>query len=299
MLSNEIIRLKKEKKAVILAHHYQCMEVKAIADFVGDSLELSKIAANLECDRIVLCGVKFMAETAKILAPNKIVLLPNLEAGCPMADMVTSEDVLMLKEKYPNAQVVTYVNSSAEVKAVSDICCTSSNASKIVQSMESNEIIFVPDQNLAQFTQLTSKDKTIHLWRGFCPTHHIITREMVEKRRAEFPNAVLYSHPECKPEVLELSDYVGSTAQIIERCKKSEAKEIIIGTENGVVDSLRELLPEKVIIPLNEHMICPNMKKTTLDDVYRVLQDDSNEIILEDHISELAKKAIFNMIERS
>lgn len=299
MLKQQILEIKKEKKAIILAHHYQSMEVKEVADFVGDSLELSKIAANLECDRIVLCGVKFMAETAKILAPNKKVLLPNLGAGCPMADMVTSDDVLELKNKYPQAQVVTYVNSSADVKAVSDICCTSSNAAKIIRSMKSDEIIFVPDQNLAKYTQNLCPEKTIHIWRGFCPTHHIITREMAEKRRAEYPEAVLFSHPECKPEVLEVSDDIGSTAQIIEMSKRTDAKQIIIGTEMGVVESLRVMLPEKEFIPLNDHMICPNMKKTTLEDVYRVLSEDSNEIILDETIAQKAKNAIFKMIERS
>ena len=298
-MKEDIIRLKKEKHAIILAHHYQSMDVKEVADFVGDSLELSKIAATLDCDKIILCGVKFMAETAKVLAPDKRVYLPNADAGCPMADMVTVDDVIELRTQFPNAKVVTYVNSSAGVKAVSDICCTSSNAVKIAKSMESDEIIFVPDQNLAQFTQKSCPEKEIHLWRGFCPTHHIIDRKMTEKCLSENPGAVLYSHPECKPEVLECSDFVGSTAQIIEKCKTSDAKKIIIGTELGVVESLRAMLPEKEFIMLDEKMICPNMKKTTLEDVYNVLVHGCNEIILEAVIVEQAKKAIFNMIERS
>lgn len=298
-MKEAILKLKKEKNAVILSHHYQSMAIKEVSDYIGDSLEMSKIAANLDCDIIVLCGVHFMAETAKILAPDKKVLLPNVEAGCPMADMVTKERLEMLKAKHPNAVVVTYVNSSAEVKAISDICCTSSNATKIVKALESEEIIFVPDQNLGHYVSTQCPEKTIHLWKGFCPTHHRVTASEAQKIKSVHPNAVLFAHPECRPEVLAHADFIGSTAQIIEACKTSDASHIIIGTEKGVVDTLEKLLPEKRFTMLDTHMVCKNMKKTTLADVYEVLANETGEIVLNDEVAESAKHAIVRMMERS
>ena len=295
----EILRLKKEKNAMILSHHYQSLEIKEVSDFVGDSLELSKVAAKIDCDMIILCGVHFMAETAKMLAPEKRVFLPNMAAGCPMADMVTADKLIEMKVQYPEAVVVTYVNSSAAVKSVSDICCTSSNAVKIVSSVEAQEIIFVPDQNLGQYVQKQCPDKTIHLWKGFCPTHHRVTQLETLDRLNKISNAVLYAHPECRPEVLELSDFIGSTAQIIEACKSTEASKIIIGTEQGVVDTLRKILPEKEFFMLDEQMVCKNMKKTTLEDILTVLVKEKGEITIDQKVAENASRAIAKMIERS
>lgn len=298
-MKEAILKLKKEKNTVILSHHYQSLEIKEVSDFVGDSLELSKIAAKIECDNIILCGVHFMAETAKILAPSKRVFLPNADAGCPMADMVTRERLEEMKLEYPNAVVVTYVNSSADVKAASDICCTSSNAVKIVNSIDAEEILFVPDQNLGQYVQSQCPDKKIHLWRGFCPTHHGVNLQTALDRLEEFKGAVLFAHPECKPEILEKADFIGSTAQIIEACKNTDEKEIIIGTEKGVVDTLELLLPEKTFHLLDERMVCRNMKKTTLKDIYDVLTLGTGEIIVNSETAESAKDAIFKMMERS
>ena len=295
----EILRLKKEKNAMILSHHYQSLEIKEVSDFVGDSLELSKVAAKIDCDMIILCGVHFMAETAKMLAPEKRVFLPNMAAGCPMADMVTADKLIEMKVQYPEAVVVTYVNSSAAVKSVSDICCTSSNAVKIVSSVEAQEIIFVPDQNLGQYVQKQCPDKTIHLWKGFCPTHHRVTQLETLDRLNKISNAVLFAHPECRPEVLELSDFIGSTAQIIEACKSTEASKIIIGTEQGVVDTLRKILPEKEFFMLDEQMVCKNMKKTTLEDILTVLVKEKGEITIDQKVAENATRAIAKMIERS
>ena len=298
-MKEEILRLKREKNAVILAHHYQSLAVKEVADFVGDSLELSKIASKVDESRILLCGVHFMAETAKILAPQKRVFLPNKEAGCPMADMVTAERLAEMKMQYPEAVVVTYVNSSAEVKAISDICCTSSNAVKIVNSIDAKQILFVPDQNLGQYVQSLCQDKEIVLWRGFCPTHHRVTAQEVDARMAEFSGAVLFAHPECRPEVLSRADFIGSTAQIITACEESGAMEIVIGTEQGVVDTLRLKHPEKTFHLLDEAMVCKNMKKTTLEDIYYTLSEDRGEIFVDETVSKNAYGAIHRMMERS
>mgnify|MGYP004702815693 CR=1 FL=1 len=291
-MKEEILKLKSEMNAVILAHHYQSMAVKEVADFVGDSLELSKIASTLEQPVVVLCGVHFMAETVKMLSPEKKVYLPNRDAGCPMADMVTSERLMALKELHPDAAVVTYVNSSAEVKAISDICCTSSNAVKIVRSMKEKKIIFVPDQNLGQYVQSQCPDKEIILWKGFCPTHHRVTHVTIPE------GAVFFAHPECRPEILKEADFIGSTGQIIEACKKTSANQILIGTEMGVVDSLRVALPDKTFYALDT-MICPNMKKTTLEDIRNTLLGLNEEIVVPQEIAEKAKGAIEKMIERS
>ena len=298
-MKEEILRLKREKNAVILAHHYQSLAVKEVADFVGDSLELSKIASKVDESRILLCGVHFMAETAKILAPQKRVFLPNKEAGCPMADMVTAERLAEMKMQYPEAVVVTYVNSSAEVKAISDICCTSSNAVKIVNSIDAKQILFVPDQNLGQYVQSLCPDKEIVLWRGFCPTHHRVTAQEVDARMAEFSGAVLFAHPECRPEVLSRADFIGSTAQIITACEESGAMEIVIGTEQGVVDTLRLKHPEKTFHLLDDAMVCKNMKKTTLEDIYYTLSEDRGEIFVDETVSKNAYGAIHRMMERS
>ena len=240
-----LLDLKKERNAVILAHLYQWPEVQELADFVGDSLDLSRKAQETKADVIVFCGVWFMAQTAKILNPEKTVLLPRPDAGCPMADMVTPEDVWELKKKHPQAAVVCYVNSSAEVKAASDICCTSSNAVSVVSSLREEEIIFVPDRNLGHYVSQFLPDKRFILFNGFCPTHDRITPEDVEKARSARPGASVLVHPECRPEVVQKADFAGSTAQIIEYAAASDKKEFIIGTESGVLHRLKQLCPNK------------------------------------------------------
>lgn len=298
-IKEEILKLKIEKNALILAHHYQSMAIKEISDFVGDSLELSKIATKVDSNYIVFCGVHFMAESAKILSPEKRVFLPNSDAGCPMADMVTKERLEAMMTEFPNAKVVTYVNSSAEVKSISDICCTSSNAVNIVKRLEAQEIIFVPDQNLGAYVSGFCPDKTIHLWKGFCPTHHRTTGLEVQKIRSKYPSAKLFVHPECRPEILEMADFIGSTAQIIKACEISEDHSFIIGTEEGVIDTLKATHPEKEFYMMDDAMVCKNMKKTTLEDVLKTLKESYGEIQVEHDVATRAKSAILDMIERS
>lgn len=272
-LVKKIEELKRNRKAVILAHFYQCPEVQDIADFVGDSLELSRKAKEAEGDVIVFCGVWFMAETAKVLCPQKTVLLPEPNAGCPMADMVTPDDIQRLREEHPGAAVVCYVNSSAGIKACSDICCTSSNAVAVVKSLKESEIIFVPDQNLGHYVSTQIPDKLFILHSGFCPTHHRILPDDVLVARAAHPNALVLVHPECPPGVASQADFIGSTAQILNYAVKSEQTEFIIGTEGGILYRLGKQSPEKQFYPLGGSMVCPNMKKTSLESVYRSLND--------------------------
>jgi quinolinate synthase len=262
-LVDEINRLRKEKNAVIIAHYYQPDEVQDIADFVGDSLQLSQKAAATEADVIVFCGVHFMAESAAILSPDKIVLLPEATAGCPMADMAEVEELKKRKAELPKAKVVCYVNSSAEVKAESDICCTSSNAEKIIESLPDEDILFVPDENLGKYIAAKT-DRQIHLWQGFCPTHHRLNKEDIVKSRQKHPEAKLLVHPECREEVWREADYVGSTAGIIGFAQKSPDREFIIGTECGILHELTQKCPEKTFYMASEHLRCPNMKKTDL-----------------------------------
>lgn len=294
-----IKKLKLEKRAVILAHHYQSMAVKEVADFIGDSLELSRKASQETSDFIIFCGVHFMAESAKLLSPDKRVFLPNQNAGCPMADMATKEWVLEKKLEHPEAAIVSYVNTSAEVKSISDICCTSSNAIKIVSGLSENEIIFVPDQNLGSYVQKHVPSKNIHLWRGFCPTHHRVEADAVLSMKEKYPEALVLIHPECRPEVLALADVIGSTAQIIKTCEESDCEAFIIGTELGVVETLKKQFPSKRFYLLDEAMVCPNMKKTTLDDVIDTLVNQTGEIFIEEEIQASASQAIKAMLERS
>ncbi|MCI8387438.1 MAG: quinolinate synthase NadA [Clostridiales bacterium] len=295
-LSDEILRLKKEKDALILAHYYQRLEIQQVADIFGDSFELSKKAKLAENRLVVFCGVRFMAESAKILNPDKKVLLPAVDAGCPMADMVTPEDVLELRAKYPEAAVVCYVNSSAETKAVSDICCTSSNAIKVVKSLPNRQIIFVPDKNLGAYVAKFVPEKEFILHSGFCPTHRNITAAEVDKAKAEHPNALFAVHPECEDEVVAKADFVGSTSQIIDYCVNTDAPEFIIGTEVGVVDRLAYYHPEKKYHLLTPYLVCPNMKKTELSDVLAVLRDESNEVIMTQEEIEAAKAPLERMV---
>ncbi len=241
----EIKRLKEEKNAIILAHNYQIPEVQDIADVVGDSLKLSQVAANTEHDMIIFCGVHFMAESAKILSPNKRVILPVIDAGCPMADMVTGEDLKAFKASNPDIPIVTYVNSSADVKAHSDICCTSSNAVAVVKSLNAEKILFAPDKNLGHYVQKWVPETEIIRWEGFCITHERVKPEELLASRAARPHAPILVHPECNPKVVERADFVGSTAQIIEHVKNSSEKSFIIGTEMGILHALRKENPDK------------------------------------------------------
>lgn len=295
----EIKRLKREKKALVLAHHYQEREIKEVADFVGDSLELARIAANSSEPILVVCGVSFMAETAKILSPDKKVLLPNVMAGCPMADMVTVERLREEKARFPQAKVVCYVNSSAAVKAESDICCTSSNAVSIVKGLPDQEILFVPDQNLGSYVALSVPEKTVHLWKGFCPTHHRVEVEAVKVMKAAYPNAKVMAHPECRPEILEAVDFIGSTAQLVQYAKAASNQSFIVGTEKGILDILKSDSPQKSFELLSEELVCPNMKKTTLMDVLKVLQTGANQVEIESEVREKAYVAIQRMLDVS
>lgn len=293
----EIKKFKEERKAIIVAHNYQVGEVQELADIVGDSFTLSRHCASVDAEVIVFCGVHFMAESAKILSPEKTVLLPEIDAGCPMADMVTAEELIEAKKKHPEAAVVCYINSSAEVKAESDICCTSSNALKVIKSIPQNEIIFVPDQNLASYIARQVPEKTIHLWKGFCVTHHRVRKCDVEKTLELHPDAVLLIHPECRPEVVEMADFVGSTSQIIEYARNSSAKKLIIGTEMGILHQLKKENPDKQFFLLSQGMVCPNMKKTTVESVYNALKHMRYRIELEPDIIQRARGALEAMLK--
>lgn len=295
-LVNEILALKKERNAVILAHNYQIGEVQDIADFVGDSLGLSQQAAATAADVIVFCGVHFMAETAAMLSPQKTVLIPDIHAGCPMADMVSADKLRELKAKHPGVPVVTYVNSSAEVKAESDYCCTSANAVKVVEAVPSDTIIFTPDQHLGTYVANQTSKKVI-LWSGFCPTHRKITADEIRKQKELHPNAVVVVHPECLTEVVEMADAVASTTGILKYCKQSDAKEFIIGTENGILHRLRRENPDKQFYAASERAICPNMKKITLEKVLWSLQDMQYVVTVPEDIAKKARLAIDRMLE--
>lgn len=295
-IKNKIARLKKEKGAVILAHNYQIDEVQEVADYIGDSLALSKIAMNVKEDTIVFCGVKFMAETAKILSPNKKVLLPVVEAGCPMADMVTAENLRRVKQDYPDSVVVCYVNSSADVKAESDICCTSANALNVIKSIDSDKILFVPDRNLGSYIKSQVSDKQIDMWQGFCIVHNRVRNDNISYIKENHPSAPILVHPECRPEVVDHADFVGSTSEIINYVKKLQDKKIIIGTERGILYTLKKQNTEKEFILLSDKLTCVNMKKTTLQDVSNVLENESNSIEIDEVTRQKAYKSLIKMI---
>lgn len=295
----EIEKWKKQRNALILAHLYQRPEIQDIADLVGDSLELSKKARDTEADVIVFCGVWFMAETAKILNPQKTVLIPNPEAGCPMADMVKAEDVTALRQKYPDAAVVCYVNSSAAVKAVSDICCTSANALKVVKSLQEDRVIFVPDRNLGHYISGFVKDKEIVLFDGYCPTHQKISVDDTAKMRRQHRKAPILAHPECPPDVLAQADFVGSTKQIINYVVDSEKDDFVIGTEGGVLHKLKQLCPEKAFHLLQEEIVCPDMKKTDLLTLRDALKEMKYEVELDPIVIEKASVSLERMLALS
>lgn len=296
---SEIKRLKKEKNAVILAHNYQIPEIQDVADIVGDSLKLSQEAAETDADIIVFCGVHFMAESAKILSPEKTVLLPAIDAGCPMADMITGESLRAYKKENPNATVVCYVNSSAEVKAECDVCCTSSNALKIVKSLDAEQILFAPDKNLGSYINDQLEDKKMELWNGFCITHERVREEeiMMIKNKKEGVQVVV--HPECNPLVVKHADFVGSTSQILAHIRNSDDKEFIIGTEMGILHTLRKENLYKKFTLLSPALICYNMKKTSLEDVLHVLKTGENEITVEESIRQKAFTSLNRMLELS
>lgn len=298
LMIEKILKLKKEKNAIILAHNYQLMDVQDVADFTGDSLQLAREAAKIDADLILFCGVKFMAETAKLLNKNTRVLLSNKDAGCPMADMITSEQLKKFKSQYKNPYVVCYVNSSVEVKAESDITCTSGNAVKVINSIPKDKtILFVPDQNLGTYVaQQTKRD--IIVWKGFCNVHHNnITIEDVKRVRKQYPNYTLLVHPECRPEVFKQADVVTSTKGMVDFAANNN--NLIIGTEIGLYRQLKSKYPKKNMVPLSERAICMDMKKTFLRDVYETLLNENNEIKIDEKIAEKAKKSIVKMLEVS
>jgi len=292
---DEIVQLKKERNAVILAHNYQRAEVQDIADYVGDSFGLSQKAVEVGASVIVFCGVDFMAESAAILNPDKIVLNPAPEAGCPMARMLTVADVKALKSQYPGAEVVCYVNSSAEVKAESDVCCTSSNAIKVVNSLKGDEVIFIPDKNLAYYTQKFTQKK-IHVWNGYCPTHHLITAGDVLVARMEHPGAEVVVHPECRPEVIDLADRVFSTDGMVKYAREA-TKDLIIGTESGIIHRLEKENPGKRFFALSSYTICPNMKMNSLETVRDSLEHMRTPVRVPEDIRIRAKRALDRMLE--
>ncbi|MBR9678415.1 MAG: quinolinate synthase NadA [Nanoarchaeota archaeon] len=287
-----INELKKKKNAIILAHNYQRPEIQEIADITGDSLELAKTVQKIKQDIIVFCGVSFMAETAKILNPSKKVLLPVKEADCPMAEMVDLKELRKTKK----GAIVCYVNTTAETKALSDACCTSSNANQIIKSLPNKKILLVPDKNLAYFLQKQNPDKTIKSWKGYCPYHDQITKKQVINKKKQHPDAVVICHPECKPEVQDASDHVLSTGGMIKFCQKTTYNKFIIITETGLLHRLKKDSPNKKFIPITEKFVCKEMKMTRLKDVLNALEKEQHEIKVPEQTARKARKALKKMI---
>lgn len=295
LLLEEVRHLKEKQNAIFLVHNYQPPGVQDIADLTGDSLELSRAAASMEGDVIVFCGVNFMAETAAILSPGKTVLLPAGDASCPMADMISAPELMLAKENHPDAAVVCYVNSSAEVKAESDICCTSSNAVKVVNAVREDEVLFVPDRNLGMYVQRFTKKKVIP-WDGYCIVHDRITPAQIDAARKSHPGAVVLVHPECRPEVIDSADHTASTSGIIQEVCTSKAREFIIGTETGILYKLKKECPGKRCYPLSENAVCTNMKKTDLEKVRNSLQTRSPRVVVPQDVADRARGAIARML---
>lgn len=295
----KINALKKEKNAVILAHCYQPVEIDLVADYVGDSLKLSQVAAETDADIIVFAGVFFMAQTAKLLSPNKKVLLPQIHAGCRMADMISYKQLKEFKAMHPDIPTVCYVNSTAEVKSECDMCCTSSNAVNIVKSMNEEKILFVPDTYLGKWVEKQLGNVEVITYPGFCPTHLQIRPKDIEEARKAHLNALVLAHPECHMSVSDMADYVGSTTGIMKFAKESDNKSFIIATEQGVVERLKRDLSDKEIIPVKDNVVCPNMKMTSLEDILEVLETEKNEINVDADIAEKAVKCIDRMLEVS
>lgn len=297
LLVEKIKRLKKEKNAIVLAHCYQNVEIDEVADFVGDSLYLSRMAKDTDADIIVFAGVSFMAETAKLLSPNKKVLLPRTESGCFMADMINLDSLREFKAQHPNIPVVCYVNSTAAIKAECDICCTSSNALDIVRNMKVPEVLFVPDTYLGKWVEAQLDGVKVTTFNGFCPTHLRITPKDMEDARTKFPNAKILAHPECHFKVSALADFVGSTKAIMDYVANSSDKEFVIATEKGVVDRLTRDYKDKKFYLIKDTIVCQNMKWNTLDDIYNSLLNETHEIFLDETVSEKAMACINRMWE--
>ncbi len=296
-LKKRILDLKERRRAVILAHNYQNPEVQDIADFVGDSLGLAQRAAETDAEVVVFCGVHFMAETAYILNPEKVVLLPDLEAGCPLADMADAASVLEFRLRHPRAAVVAYVNTTAEVKAVSDFCCTSSNAVKVVRAVEAEEIIFLPDRNLARYVASQVREKRIIPWAGYCPIHQEITAQQVREVMEAHPQAEVIAHPECTEEVIALAHHVKSTSGMVEAARNSRAREFVVATEEGMLYPLCRALPEKRFYsPSGEH-ICADMKKITLPKILRALETMEPRVVVPQEVRERAFRAVKRMLQ--
>ncbi len=299
-LQDKIIKLKKETDTAILAHSYQAREIVEIADFTGDSYKLSVDATKTDAKNIIFCGVHFMAETAKMLSPQKRVFLANRNAGCPMAEQMDKELISQMREMEPDRTVVAYINTTASLKTVCDVCVTSSSALKIVKALDTDKILFIPDCNLGAWVKKQCPDKDIKLLQGGCPTHAAVTVKQVEKAKAEHPNALFLVHPECVPAVTELADYVGSTSGIMDFAMKSDHKEFIIGTETSIAEHLQYDCPDKKFYPVTKDIVCRNMKITTLPDVYDTLMGMNDgtafEMLMDDELISKARKCIDEMI---
>jgi len=294
--ASKIKELKKKNNTIILAHNYQIPEVQDIADFLGDSLDLAMKATKSDAKNIVFCGVDFMAESAQILNPDKTVIIPDIEAECPMANMVDINDLKKLKNDHPNAEVVAYINTTAETKTLSDICCTSANGKKVVKSLTSKKVIFIPDRNLGAYIQRFVKDKEMIIWPGICPTHHRIRKEEILNLKEKHPDAEILVHPECRPEIIDIADHAFSTNGMVNHAKKSDTKEFIIGTEKELCYRLTKENPNKTFYPIKT-AICPNMKKITLDKVLNSLETLEPKIKVPDEIMKKAKQPLQRMME--
>lgn len=294
-LRERLEQLKKERNAIILAHYYQRDEIQEVADFRGDSFLLAQKAAQTDADVIVFCGVHFMGESAKILAPNKRVIIPDERAGCPMADMVNVDGLRALKREHPNAKVVSYINTTAEVKSETDICCTSANAVKVVESVDADEVIWVPDKNLGNYVSKFTSKKMI-IWEGYCNTHDMLTVKDVEEMKQKYPNAQFVVHPECRPEVVAMGDFVGSTTAIIKYCRESDCQEFIVGTEDGTGYQLRMDSPNKQFHFATKYLVCPNMKVNNLKKVVRALETMQPEIYVDPEVAEKARLSLERML---
>ena len=297
-LRERIAKLKTERKAVILAHNYQLGEVQDVADFVGDSLELSRKATEVEAEVIVFCGVMFMAETAKLLNPQRTVLIPDPLAGCPMCDMAPVEAVRKRKAELPGVTVVSYVNTTAAVKAETDVCCTSANAIEVVNSLPDDRILFLPDRNLGHWVQRHT-EKEIILWNGYCPTHQRILAQQIVALKQEHPRAVVVVHPECTPDVVDMADEVLSTGQMVRYARRPEVSEIIVGTELGLIHRMKRENPEKTFIPVSLLTTCPNMKRITLEKVIWSLEDGQYPVEIPAEVAGRARRSIERMLELS
>ncbi|MEI3018804.1 quinolinate synthase NadA [Ruminococcus sp.] len=297
LIQERILRLKQEKNACILAHCYQTHDILEVADYVGDSFGLAQNAFKTDCSTVIMCGVRFMAEMVKILSPEKRVLLPKAEAGCPMAEQLDPEMLRQLQAAYPDYTTVAYINTTAELKTLCDVCVTSSSAVKIIRNMDAEKILFIPDCNLGDYISKQVPEKQFQLIHGGCPTHVRMTRDDVLRARAAHPNALLLVHPECRPQVTEMADFVGSTTEIMHYAENSDAREFIIGTENSIVQHLGISHPEKLFYALSKDCVCHNMKVTTIADVLHCLEGtDGEEILLEESVRLRAKKSIDEMI---